>query len=98
MTATMTARWNSVAEETGSPDVQDPRSSITSPPGHGTDGTAFTGKEICFFCVCLQANMVLAARVLNHFFSSPSISVFFDHPSVSGTVPSGENQECFLNF
>lgn len=34
-------------------------------------------------CVCLQANMVPAARVLNHFFSSPSISVFFDHPSVS---------------
>lgn len=54
MTAMMTAHWNSVVEETGSPDVPDPRSSITSPPGHGTDGTAFTGKQIWFFlCVCV---------------------------------------------
>lgn len=66
MTATMTARWSFAAAVTDSPDAPDPRSSIISPPGLGTDHSALTGKAKVILC-----QMPLLPHMSESHFSSP---------------------------
>lgn len=98
-TATMTARWNSAAVATDSPDAPDPHSSIISPPGPGTDHSALTGElRVRFFILC-QNTTTAASRVLKSFIFSIHQCVRFIIRRRRGLrVPCGKNQECFLNF
>lgn len=83
-TATMTARWNSAAVVTDSPDAPDPRSSIISPPGLGTDHSALTGKlRVRFYPLPKHHDCSTCLEVV--YLLHPPVCAFH-HPSVSGTA------------
>lgn len=84
-TTTMTARWNSAAVVTDSPDAPDPRSSIISPPGLGTDRSALTGKLRLTALLSSAKHHDCFTRLEVVYLLHPPVCAFH-HPSVSGTA------------